>query len=55
MIVACLTGAPGAREAAERAVGEMTWGDPEGFMTGGIIGLRARQRRYGAAGAGQGG
>ena len=37
MIVACLTGGPGAREAAERAVGEMTWGDPEGFMTGGIM------------------
>jgi tetratricopeptide (TPR) repeat protein len=37
MMVACLTGGPGAREAAERAVGEMTWGDPEGFMTGGIM------------------
>ena len=37
MMVACLTGGPGAREAAERAVAEMTWGDPEGFMTGGIM------------------
>jgi serine/threonine protein kinase len=37
MMVACLTGGPGAREAAERAVSEMTWGDPEGFMTGGIM------------------
>ena len=37
MMVACLTGGPGAREAAERAVGEMTWGDPEGFMSGGIM------------------
>ena len=37
MIVACLTDGPGAREAAERAVGEMTWGDPEGYMTGGIM------------------
>jgi tetratricopeptide (TPR) repeat protein len=37
MIVACLSECPGAREAAERAVGEMTWGDPEGYMTGGIM------------------
>jgi TolB-like protein len=37
MIVACLTGGAGARDAAERAVGEMTWSDPEGFMSGGII------------------
>jgi TolB-like protein len=37
MIVACLTGGPGAREAAERAVGEMSWTDPEGYTTGGIM------------------
>ena len=37
MIVACLTDAPGAREVAERAVGRMTWSDPEGYTTGGIV------------------
>ena len=28
MIVACLSDGPGAREAAERAVGRMSWSDP---------------------------
>jgi serine/threonine protein kinase/tetratricopeptide (TPR) repeat protein len=37
MMVACLSGGPGAREAAERAVGEMSWTDPEGYTTGGIM------------------
>jgi hypothetical protein len=37
MLVACFTGGPGAREAAERAVGEMSWSDPEGYATGGIM------------------
>ncbi len=37
MMVACLSGGPGAREAAERAVGEMSWSDPEGYTTGGIM------------------
>ena len=37
MIVACLSDGPGAREAAERAVGQMSWSDPEGYTTGGII------------------
>ena len=37
MIVACLTDGPGAREAAERAVGEMSWSDPEGYTTGAIM------------------
>jgi hypothetical protein len=37
MIVACLTDGPGAREAAERAVGQMSWGDPEGYTVGGIF------------------
>ena len=37
MIVACLSDGPGAREAAERAVGRMSWTDPEGYTTGGIM------------------
>ena len=37
MIVACLTDGPGAREAAERAVGEMSWNDPEGYTSGAIL------------------
>jgi serine/threonine protein kinase len=37
MMVACLTDGPGAREAAEHAVGEMSWTDPEGYTTGGIM------------------
>jgi tetratricopeptide (TPR) repeat protein len=37
MIVACLTDGPDAREAAERAVGGMSWSDPEGYASGGII------------------
>jgi serine/threonine protein kinase len=37
MLVACFTGGPGAREAAERAVGEMSWSDPEGYTSGGIM------------------
>jgi serine/threonine protein kinase len=37
MIVACLSDAPGAREAAERAVTRMSWSDPEGYTSGGII------------------
>lgn len=37
MIVACLTDAPDAREVAERAIGRMTWTDPEGYATGGIV------------------
>ena len=37
MIVACLSDGPGAREAAERAVGQMSWSDPEGYTTGGIM------------------
>jgi TolB-like protein len=41
MIVACLTDGPGAREAAERAVGELSWSDPEGYATGGIMLCRA--------------
>jgi serine/threonine protein kinase/tetratricopeptide (TPR) repeat protein len=37
MMFACLSDAPDARESAERAVGRMTWSDPEGYMTGGIV------------------
>ena len=37
MIVACLSDAPDAREVAERAVGRMSWSDPEGYTTGAII------------------
>src|SRR5262245_4729941 len=37
MMVACLTGGPGAREAAERAVGSMSWSDPEGYTSGAIM------------------
>ena len=37
MIVACLSDGPGAREAAERAVGQMSWSDPEGYTSGGIM------------------
>jgi TolB-like protein/tetratricopeptide (TPR) repeat protein len=37
MLVACFTGGPGAREAAERAVDEMSWSDPEGYTSGGIM------------------
>jgi tetratricopeptide (TPR) repeat protein len=37
LIVACLSDAPGAREAAERAVGRLTWSDPEGYASGGIM------------------
>jgi len=37
MMVACLTDGPGARQAAERAVGQMTWSDPEGYTSGGIM------------------
>jgi hypothetical protein len=37
MIVACLTDGPGAREAAERAVGVMSWSDPEGYASVGIM------------------
>ena len=36
-MVACLTGGPGAREAAERAVGSMSWSDPEGYTSGAIM------------------
>ena len=36
-MVAALTDGPGARQAAERAVGEMSWSDPEGYTTGGIL------------------
>ena len=36
MIVACLSEGAGAREAAERAVGEMSC-DPEGYASGGIM------------------
>src|SRR6476659_10064597 len=36
-IVACLSDGPGAREAAEYAVGRMSWSDPEGYTSGGII------------------
>jgi tetratricopeptide (TPR) repeat protein len=37
MMVACLTDAPDARGIAERAVGRMSWTDPEGYASGGII------------------
>ena len=37
MMVACLSDGPGAREAAERAVGQMSWSDPEGYTSGGIM------------------
>jgi serine/threonine protein kinase len=37
MIVACLTDGPGARETAERAVGVMSWSDPEGYASVGIM------------------
>jgi tetratricopeptide (TPR) repeat protein len=37
MMVACLTGGPGAREAAEHAVGSMSWSDPEGYTSGAIM------------------
>jgi TolB-like protein/tetratricopeptide (TPR) repeat protein len=37
MMVACLSDGPGAREAAENAVGRMSWSDPEGYTSGGII------------------
>jgi serine/threonine protein kinase/tetratricopeptide (TPR) repeat protein len=37
IIVACLSDAPDAREVAERAVERITWTDPEGFLTGGLI------------------
>ncbi len=37
MMVACLSDGPGAREAAEYAVGRMSWSDPEGYTSGGII------------------
>jgi serine/threonine protein kinase/tetratricopeptide (TPR) repeat protein len=37
MMVACLTDGPGAREAAERAVGSMSWNDPEGYTSGAIM------------------
>jgi hypothetical protein len=37
MMVACLSGGPGAREAAERAVGRMSLSDPEGYTSGGIM------------------
>jgi tetratricopeptide (TPR) repeat protein len=37
MMVACLSDAPDAREIAERAVGRISWTDPEGFASGGII------------------
>src|SRR5687767_7043712 len=37
MIVACLTDGLGVREAAEGAIGQMSFNDPEGYMTGGII------------------
>jgi serine/threonine protein kinase/tetratricopeptide (TPR) repeat protein len=37
MIVACLSEAPDARDIAEAAVGQMTWSDPEGYMSGAII------------------
>jgi len=37
MIFACLSDAPNAREVAERAVGRMSWTDPEGYLTGGIV------------------
>ncbi len=37
MIVACLSDAADARAVAEAAVSQMTWSDPEGYMSGGII------------------
>jgi tetratricopeptide (TPR) repeat protein len=37
MMVALLSDGPGAREAAEYAVGRMSWTDPEGYTSGGII------------------
>ena len=37
MIVAFLSEASDAREVAEAAVAQMTWSDPEGYMSGGII------------------
>jgi tetratricopeptide (TPR) repeat protein len=37
MVVACLSDAPDAREIAERAIGRMTWTDPEGYTTGAIL------------------
>ena len=37
LIVAVLSDAPDAREVAERAVGQMSWNDPEGYTTGAII------------------
>ena len=37
MIVACLSQASDAREVAEAAVGQMSWSDPEGYMSGAII------------------
>jgi len=37
MIVACLSEASDAREVAEAAVGQMSWSDPEGYMSGAII------------------
>ena len=55
MMVACLTGGPGAREAAERAVAEMTWGDPEGYHDRRDHAVQTGQSRSGAARPGQGG
>jgi hypothetical protein len=41
MIVACLSGAPDAREVVEAAVSQMSgsglWSDPEGYTNGGIM------------------
>jgi len=37
MIVAFMSEGPDAREVAEAAVGQMTWADPEGYMTGALI------------------
>jgi tetratricopeptide (TPR) repeat protein len=37
MIRACLSDAADAREVAEKAVAQMNWSDPEGYMTGAII------------------
>jgi hypothetical protein len=37
MVVACLSEAPDARAIAERVIPGMSWSDPEGYITGGIV------------------
>ena len=44
MIVACLSDAADAREVAEAAVGQMTWSDPEGYMSAALILARLGSR-----------